>query len=92
MQFTKRLRDPIARGEVTTSVRIWKRTHAKVGGRYRCGDGFVTVDSIDEITLEDVTPRLARACGFEDVEDMMGVAKHGSGDRVYRITFRYSET
>jgi hypothetical protein len=25
MQFTKRLREPIKRGEITTSIRIWKR-------------------------------------------------------------------
>jgi hypothetical protein len=34
MQFIKRLRGPIARGEITTSIRIWQRLHVKVGGRY----------------------------------------------------------
>ena len=34
MQFTKRLHEPIMRGEITCSVRIWQRPHVKVGGRY----------------------------------------------------------
>ena len=92
MQFTRRLIDPIVRGEVTVSVRIWKRPHVKVGNAYRCGPGFVVVESIDEITREDITPRLARASGFADVEDLVKVAKHGTGDYVYRIGFRYSAT
>lgn len=92
MQFSKRLIDPIVRGEVKVSVRIWKRPHVKVGHAYRCGPGFVVVESIDEITLEDITPRLARVSGFSGVEDLLKVAKHGAGDYVYRIEFRYSKT
>lgn len=91
MQFSRRLIDPIVRGEITVSVRIWKRPHVKVGNSYRCGPGFVVVESIEEITLEDVTPGLARLSGFSSVEDLLKVAKHGAGDFVYLIEFRYSE-
>jgi len=31
--FTKRLREPIARGEITCSVRIWQSARVKAGGR-----------------------------------------------------------
>ena len=92
MQFTKRLIDPIVRGEVTVSVRIWKRPHVRVGNAYRCGPGFVVVESINEITREDITPGLARASGFSGVEDLLKVAKHGAGEYVYLIEFRYSTT
>lgn len=37
MMFTKRLREPIMRGEITCSVRIWQRPHVKVGGRFGLG-------------------------------------------------------
>ncbi len=40
MMFTKRLREPVMRGEVTCSVRIWQRPHVKVGGRYPLGRGL----------------------------------------------------
>ena len=46
MQFTKRLRDKVRRGEVTSSIRIWTRPHVKVGGRYRMESGEVEVDAI----------------------------------------------
>jgi hypothetical protein len=64
MGFTKRLHEPIARGEVTCTVRIWQRPHVKVGGRYRLGAGAVEVMAIREIGLAEITPDLARRSGF----------------------------
>ena len=89
MVFTKRLRAPIMRGEITCSVRIWRRPHVKVGGRYRLGEGFVVVTSIRRIALADITPELARRSGFLGVVDLLKVAKHGAGENVYLIDFRY---
>jgi hypothetical protein len=91
MMFTKRLREPVMRGEVTCSVRIWQRPHVKVGGRYPLGPGWVEVTSIREISLRDVTPELARRSGFAGVVDLFKVAKHGPGERVYLIEFDYDE-
>ena len=53
------------------------------------GDGHIVVDSIATITLADVTDDLARESGFASVEDLLGIAKHGSGDKVYLIRFHY---
>jgi hypothetical protein len=89
MTFTKRLRAPIVRREITCSVRIWQRPHVKVGGHYRLGDGFIEVTSIRRITLADVTPELARRSGFIGVVDLLKVAKHGPGENVYLIDFEY---
>lgn len=89
MVFTKRLREPIMRGEVTCSVRIWRRPHVRVGGRYRLDRGFIEVTSIQRITLADVTPELARRSGFSGVINLLKVAKHGPGENVYLIDFVY---
>lgn len=89
MQFTQRLRGPVMRGEVTCSVRIWRRPHVKVGGRYRMGPGEIEVTSIKEITLDDVTPALARKSGFAGLVDLLKIAKHGPGERVFLINFVY---
>jgi hypothetical protein len=41
------------------------------------------------MTLEDITYDLARESGFESVEDLLRIAKHGPGDNVYLIRFHY---
>ena len=89
MTFTKRLHAGIRSGEITCSVRIWKRPHVKVGGRYVLGAGEIEVESIRRIELRDVTPALARKSGFAGVVDLLKVAKHGEGENVYLIDFHY---
>ena len=89
MTFTKRLRAPIIAGEVTCSVRIWRRPHVKVGGLYRLGPGAVEVTGLREIGLADITPALARRSGFAGVVDLLKVAKHGAGERVFLVDFEY---
>jgi hypothetical protein len=89
MMFTKRVREPVMRGEVTCSVRIWQRPHVKVGRRYPLEAGAIEVTSIREIAIADVTPDLARRSGFLGVVDLLKVAKHGPGERVYLVEFKY---
>lgn len=89
MQFTKRLREPVMRGEVTCSVRIWQKPHVKAGGRYGLGNGAIEVTSIREIGLSQVTPDLARRSGFAGVVDLLKTAKHGPGEKVYLVEFEY---
>lgn len=91
MKFTRRLHDPIMRGEVTCSVRIWQRPQVKVGGRYKLGPGAVEVTSMRRIELADITPKLARESGFAGVVDPLKIAKHGPGENVYLIEFEYRE-
>ena len=89
MVFTKHLREGIRRGRIRCSVRIWTRSHVKVGGRYRMDEGHIVVDSIVPIGIADITHDLARESGFSSVKDLLETAKHGSGDNVYLIRFHY---
>jgi len=52
-------------------------------------EGFIEVDSIDPIGFPDITPQLARESGFLGVLDLLKVAKHGRGDKIYLIRFHY---
>ena len=90
MVFTKRLRKRIRLGIITCSIRIWKSPRVKVGGRYPMDEGHIVVDSITQITVADITDDLARESGFATVADLLGIARHGSGDKVYLIRFHYS--
>ncbi len=89
MTFTKRLREGVRRGEITCSVRIWHRPRVTVGGRYQMEEGQIEVDSIEPIGLPDITPALARESGFLGVIDLLKVAQHGQGQRIFLIRFHY---
>jgi hypothetical protein len=60
-----------------------------VGNRYRIDEGEIEIDSITPIGLPDITPELARESGFLGVVDLLKIAKHGKGDRIYLIRFHY---
>lgn len=87
--FSKRVRGRIMAGEITCSVRVWQSPRVRVGSHYRLGSGAIHVTAIREIGLEGVTPELARRSGFEGVVDLLRVAKHGPGEKVYLVEFDY---
>jgi len=89
MTFTKRLRDGVRTGQITCSVRFWHSPRVTVGKRYAMEEGHIEVDSIEPIGLPDITPQLARASGFLGILDLLKVAKHGSGEKIYLIRFHY---
>ena len=91
LSFTKRLRAPIQLGEITCTVRIWRSLRVKIGGRYPLGSGQVEVTRIQHVDLADITDELARRSGFADLDDLLSVARHGSGENVYLIDFVYRE-
>ena len=89
MVFAKRLREGVVRGQITCSIRIWIRPHVQVGARYRLGDGEIEIESITPIGFPDITTELAQESGFLGILDLLKVAKHGKGDNIYLIRFRY---
>ena len=91
MQFLRALRDRIRNGEINCSVRLWQRPHVKAGGLYALPPGYIRVTSVFEMSLEDITPELARRSGFAGVVDLLKTAKHGSGRRVFLVEFRYEK-
>lgn len=89
MTFTKRLREGIRCGEITCSVRFWLGPLVRVGRRYRMEKGEIEVDSIEMIGFPDITPQLAQESGFLGVLDLLKVAKHGKGEKIYLVRFHY---
>lgn len=89
MMFAKRLREGVRDGRITCSVRIWKGPRVKVGSAYPMEGGQVVIDAIAPISLDDVTDELARRSGFDGVEDLLSVARHGSGQDVFLVEFHY---
>lgn len=89
MLFTKYLRDGVRSGAITRSVRVWMTPRVGAGRRYKFEEGEIEIDSIVPITLEQITSRLARECGFASVADLLKVARHGRGENVYLVEFHY---
>ncbi|MEA3002137.1 MAG: hypothetical protein QOH81_925 [Sphingomonadales bacterium] len=89
MMFLAGLRDRIRRGEIESTIRIWKAPRVRAGGRYSLPPGHVVVDSIMPIDLRDVTGDMARRSGFDGLVDLLKTARHGAGRNVYFITFHY---
>lgn len=52
-------------------------------------DGHVVIESMREISLQDITQQIATESGFAGVIDLLKTAKHGNGRRVYLIEFRF---
>ena len=89
MQFLKALRPRVRSGEITTSVRIWRSPRVSLGKRYGMDGGWIEIGAVQEISIEDVSPEMARDSGFHGLVDLLKTAKHGQGTRVFLIRFRY---
>ena len=91
MQFSPDLRDDVASGDITVSVRLWSRPKVKVGGLYDVGPVRIEVDSIELVPFSSVTGVDVRRSGERDREALRRRAAHSGpiddDTLVYRIEF-----
>jgi hypothetical protein len=91
MEFSRELRNDVLAGDITLSVRLWKRPQVKEGGRYRVGPGEIEIDAIELVPFGAITGEDVRRAGEPDRETLRRRAAHaGPIDEdtlVYRIEF-----
>jgi hypothetical protein len=91
MEFSRELRDDVAAGDITVSYRLWRRPHAKVGGRYRVGRVEIEVDDMDLVAFADISDADVRRAGEPDRETLRRRAAHAGpiadDTLLYRIAF-----
>jgi len=91
MEFARELRDGVLSGDITVSVRLWKRPKVRVGGRYPVGPGWVAVDSIEVLPFSLVSAADVQASGEPDREALRRRAAHAGpiddDTLVYRVAF-----
>ena len=91
MLFAESSHEPIARGDVTLTIRRWKRRQAKPGGRYRVGHvGAIEVETVEVISLTDLAAEDARRAGFADVAELRAMLGEDRAEtKLYRIAFHF---
>ena len=91
MDFSPELRDDVLAGDITVSIRLWKRPRVKQGGRYRVGFGTIEVDAIELVPFSAITAADVRRAGEPDRETLRMRAAHAGpiddDTPVYRIEF-----
>jgi hypothetical protein len=91
VQFSRDLRERVADGTITLTVRLWSRPQVKVGGRYQVLARTIEVDDVDLVPFSSITRADMKRAGETDREAMrLRVAHAGPVDDdtpVYRIEF-----
>jgi hypothetical protein len=91
VQFSRELRSDVLAGDITLSIRLWKRPQVKEGGRYRVELGEIEIDTIELLPFAAITREDVRRAGEPDRETLRQRAAHaGPIDEdtlVYRIEF-----
>jgi hypothetical protein len=76
MEFSPELRNDVLAGDITLSVRLWKRPRVKQGGRYRVGPGEIEIDAIELVPFSAVTGEDVQRAGEPDRETLRRRTAH----------------
>lgn len=91
MMFSQDLREAVAAGDITVSIRLWTRAKVKAGGRYASHGFDVEVDSIELLPFSAITDADVARSGERDREALRQRAAHAGpindDTLVYRVEF-----
>jgi len=91
MEFSKELRRDVASGDITVTVRLWRRPMVKVGGRYPVDGAHIEVDAVERVPFSAIGSVDIRRAGEADRETLRRRAAHAGpiadDTLVYRIEF-----
>jgi hypothetical protein len=93
--FKERFLPAIREGEKTQTIRLWKWRRMRVGQRsYIPGAGYIVVDAVEEVRLNDLTDDDATQDGFDTADALRAELETlypeqlKAGCQAYRIRFR----
>jgi hypothetical protein len=91
VEFSPELRDRVAAGEITLTVRLWQRARVKAGGRYETRGASIEVDDVELIPFSAITDEDLARTGEPDRETLRARTAHAGpvtdDTPVYRIEF-----
>jgi hypothetical protein len=89
--FSRDLRESVARGHITVSIRLWSRPQVRVGGRYTTAGVLIEVDSVEVMPFSAVSDEDVAASGESDREALRTRAAHSGpihdDTLVHRVEF-----
>ncbi len=89
--FSPELRQRVAAGEITVSIRLWSRPKVKAGGRYQSHGCVIEVDTVELLPFSAVSADDLVRSGETSREAVRERAAHAGpiGDEtlVYRVEF-----
>ncbi len=93
--FKKKFLPAIRAGTKTQTVRLWKVLRYRAGQRsYIPGAGYICIETIDRVTLDELTETDAQLDGFDSLAALldelktMYAAELAAGHQAYRVKFR----
>lgn len=93
--FKREFLPAIRQGLKTQTIRLWKHRRMRPGQRsYIPGAGYITIESVDEVRLEELTDADALPDGFPTADALRAQIAalypdaSASGHRAYRVRFR----
>ena len=94
MRFSPELREAVAAGDITVSIRLWSRPQVKVGRRYANDGCEIEIDSMELLPFSAITQDDVVRSGERDREALRQRAAHAGpiddDTLVYRIEFHVS--
>jgi hypothetical protein len=81
VEFSPELRSDVLAGDITLSIRLWKRPRVKQGGRYRVGLGEIEIDAIELVPFAALTEADVRRAGEPDRETLRRRGRARGADR-----------
>jgi hypothetical protein len=89
--FSPELREGVAAGDITVSIRLWRRPKVKAGGRYASHGVVIEIDAVELLPFSAVTADDVARSGERDLDALRQRAAHAgpiNGETlVYRIEF-----
>ena len=89
--FSPELREGVAAGDITVSIRLWSRPRVRAGGRYASHEFVIEIDSVEVLPFSAITDDDIMRSGEPDREVLRQRAAHAGpiadDTLVYRIEF-----
>lgn len=80
----------IVAGEVDLAFRRWRKPGAVAGGTHRTAVGVIAIDTVDIVTLRDITAAEARRAGWATRAELVAFLRKKSDGKIYRIGLHYA--